>query len=257
MEFVDLAEAKQRTGLKLVVVAGIPSPWGEAAKSILHVKKIPFAAVPFVPGQSDGITAWTGCTNAPIAVYADEPPRSGWAEILVLAERLAPEPRLLPADPDERALCFGLCHELCGEMGFGWSRRLTGIHDAFTSDGKAGFSVPIAEYLAPRYGYRPDGAAEAHRRVLEVLRMLTRRLQAQKKAGSRYYLGDSLTALDIYSATFMVLIKPLPKEQCDIPDEVRQGLASIDPEIEKAADPILLEHRDAIYRDHLVLPLEL
>ena len=43
---------------------------------------------------------------------------------MLLAERLAPAPALLPADPASRALALGLAHELCGEAGLGWSRRL-------------------------------------------------------------------------------------------------------------------------------------
>ena len=34
VEFVDFEEARQRDGLRMVVVSGVPSPWGEAAKGL-------------------------------------------------------------------------------------------------------------------------------------------------------------------------------------------------------------------------------
>ncbi len=256
MQFVDLAEAKARSGLRLVTVGGIPSPWSEAAKGLVHLKKIPCVGVRFAPGQPE-LEAWTGCANAPVAVYEDESPRSGWAEILLLAERLAPEPRLIPADPGERALLFGLAHEICGEMGLGWSRRLCAIHQAIDSGGRIGFPLPIARYLAGRYGYRPDNEAEAKQRVVDVLGMLAQRLRAQRDAGSRFYLGDAPSALDVYSATFLGSLRPLPPELCPMPDGLREAFASIDPETEKALDPLLVEHRDRVYREFLELPLTL
>jgi len=68
--------------------------------------------------------SWTGQHNAPVVMHGSEKPRSGWADILLLVERLAPQPRLLPSDPGERALAFGLADEICGEKGLSWSRRL-------------------------------------------------------------------------------------------------------------------------------------
>jgi hypothetical protein len=56
-------------------------------------------------------------------MYNNERPRAGWAEILLLSERLAPNPSLLPKDAVDRALVFGLAHEICGEQGLAWSRR--------------------------------------------------------------------------------------------------------------------------------------
>ena len=44
-EYVSVAEAMQRGGLRMVVVGGVPSPWGEAAKGILHIKGIAWVAV--------------------------------------------------------------------------------------------------------------------------------------------------------------------------------------------------------------------
>ncbi|MEZ0308264.1 MAG: hypothetical protein ACAH21_10085, partial [Ramlibacter sp.] len=127
-EYVDIDAAIARTGLRMVVVGNVPSPWGEAAKGILHIKGIEWAAVRLAY-DSDALTAWAGPQrNGPVAIYNDERPRTGWAEILLLAERLAPTPPLLPADPAERTLAFGLAHEILGEQGLAWSRRIQMIH---------------------------------------------------------------------------------------------------------------------------------
>ncbi len=255
VEFVSVAEARMRDGLRVVMVGGVPSPWGEAVKGILHVKQIPYVACRMTP-EMPAVKDWTGHESAPIAVYAQEKPRTGWAEILLLAERLAPAPSLLPADPEERALCLGLCHEICGEEGLGWSRRLASIHASLTGEG-GGFAEGVARYLGPKYGYRPEAAAGARRRVVELLGLFAARLRRQREAGRDYLLGEALGAADLYLATFMALFKPLPPEQCPIPDALRAAFETLDDAIKAALDPVLLEHRDRIYARHLELPLTL
>ena len=124
MEFVDVETAKNSPGLRGAFVGGAPSPWGEAAKDFFHIKKIPYVRTRYLSGgDNTALVEWTGVDSGPAIMYENEAPRSGWAEVLLLAERLAPEPRLIPEDPAQRALLFGLAHELCGEMGFGWSMR--------------------------------------------------------------------------------------------------------------------------------------
>ena len=254
MEFVDFEQARQRPGLRLVTVPGVPSPWSEAAKGVLHAKKVPFVAVHLDTGNP-AFVEWIGQESAPVALLDDEPPRGGWAEILLLAERLAPAPRLVPQDAETRAVLFGLSHEICGELGLGWCRRLDGV--AAGIEGRGGFAKPIAEYLGRKYGYREGVGAEAHRRVIEILGMLSARLRAQREQGSVYYLGDALTAVDIYSAAFMGLLKPLPPEQCPMLEPIRAAFETLDDATARALDPILLEHRDRIYAEHLALPLSL
>jgi glutathione S-transferase len=251
VEFVELEEAKARGGLRMSCVAGVPSPWGEAAKGILFAKKIPWVGIRLAPGSTD-LVEWTGQASAPVALYEDEPPRSGWAEILVLAERLAPELPLVPEDCAERATLFGLSHEICGEMGLGWCRRLTGVADGL--EGRGGFSKGIAGYLGSKYGYRDGSGPEARQRVIDIVAMLAARLHEN---GSGYYLGDRLTVLDIYSAAFMVMFKPLPEAQCPMPAPLRAAFETTDEPTRKALDPILFEHRDRIYAEHLELPLTL
>jgi glutathione S-transferase len=254
VEFVSVEEAKTRSGLRVVMVGMVPSPWGEAAKGILYHKKIPYVAAR-LSMEGPAVKEWTGHDSAPIAVYENEAPRTGWAEILLLAERLSANPPLIPASPEDRALLFGLSHEICGEDGLGWSRRLSGVHRSLRGDD--GFPRSVAEYLGAKYGYRGDNGEPAGRRVIGLLGMFASRIARQRQRGSRYLIGDALTAADIYLATFMGLFAPLPNDVCPMPDVFRAGFTAMDDATRAAVDPILLEHRDEIYDKYLELPLTL
>jgi glutathione S-transferase len=253
-EYVSVEEAMKRGGLRMVVVGDVPSPWGEAAKGVLHIKGIEWVAVRLAY-DSEALKSWAGERSGPIAIYEQERPRSGWAEILLLAERLAPAPSLLPSDPAERAQVFGLAHEICGEGGLGWSRRLQLVHAGLQKAG--GFPERVAKYLGKKYGYSPEIGAASGRRMAELLGMLAARLKAQRKAGSRYYVGDSLSATDVYSATFTGMFRPLPPEQCKMDASTRAAFEARDPQTQAALDPILFEHRDMMYAEYLELPLSL
>ncbi len=251
---ISIEEARTRSGLRLVVLQGLPSPWSQAAKGILRVKQIDYALVHRKMSDPPGILEeWTGQAAFPAAMFDDEPPRSGWAEILLLAEHLAPQPALLPADPAERALCLGLCFELCGEMGLGWCRRLESIHVGMQQDPPA----PIATYLGDKYGYTPESGAQAPGRVRDVLGVLSDRLEAEQARGHRFLLGPSLSALDIYWATFCNLVSPLPPELLPLPEPMRPMFTSADPEVAEILARGLLAHRDFVYREYLELPVVL
>lgn len=255
IDYLSVADARGRDGLRLVLSIGVPGPWGEAAKSIFHAKGIPFAAVAQVPGMpNEDLVEWTGHANAPVAVYDSETPRAGWAEILLLAERLAPEPRLVPVDAAERALMFGLSHEICGEQGLGWSRRLMMI-DALLAP-ETGVAGRLAgETLGARYGYTKAAAAAAPQRVAALLGMLSKQLARQKDAGRDFLVGASLSAVDIHWAAFAVMFEPLPAEDCPMPEYLRGWYTNVGPVVAAALDPLLLAHRDRIYRSYLQLPM--
>src|ERR1700758_1249755 len=106
-QYIGVDEARSRKGLRMVVVGQVPSPWGEAAKGILHIKDIPWVAVRLAY-DSEQLDKWAGQRSGPVAIYENERPRAGWAEILLLAERLVPSPALLPPATGDRALAMGL-----------------------------------------------------------------------------------------------------------------------------------------------------
>ncbi len=259
MDYIDVAEAAGNTGLRLVLTAGVPGPWGEAAKGVFDVKKISYTAVRQEGGQqNDELRAWTGYDNAPQVVYKNERPRIGWSEILFLAERLESTPALVPADPRARASMFGLLHEIASEMGFAWCRRLQLFRPILELPAGAAPAalVESVSRMAAKYGYSAERAAIADVRVVEILELLSETLRDQRDRGSDFLVADALSAVDIYWATFAAMIEPLPPDQCPMDDMLRGAYTIKDAKTLTAADPILLEHRDRIYENHLKLPLD-
>jgi hypothetical protein len=252
--WIDVATARAAPGLRLVLTRGVPGPWGESAKAIFHAKGIPFARVAQTPaGDNDALRAWTGRDDAPVAMWNDEPPRHGWMDVALLAERIAPDPPLVPRDVDERARVFGLGRELCGELGLGWCRRLMLVHQLK----KLAPDLPIGGYLGGRYGYDAAQAEAAPQRVADIVAAFARQLASQRERGRRYLVGERLSVLDLWWAAFAAMLDPLPEELCPMRPELRGSYVVRDPVIRAAIDPALMEHRDSIYRDHLELPVDL
>ncbi|MCP5111120.1 MAG: hypothetical protein GY953_09815, partial [bacterium] len=223
MDYLDVEEARHRPGLRLVLSAGVPGPWGEAAKGVFQVKGIPYAPVRQIGGMDNpALRDWTGQDNAPIAIYENERPRSHWSDIVHLAERLEPEPALIPSDPEARIEMFGLLHEISGEQGFLWCRRLMMLAGM---KGDAAAALPdfmrgIVQNLADKYGYTEATARTASGRVTQIMEFLSGRLLAQKRRGSAYLVGDDLSAADIYWATGSAMLEPLPAEVCPMPEPI-------------------------------------
>jgi hypothetical protein len=88
-------------------------------------------------------------------IYNDERPRSVWSDQLFLAERLQANPTLVPSNIEDRVLMFGLSNELCGENGFGWSRRLMLIDSVVGDPQAADEAKRECSPLAPSMATRP------------------------------------------------------------------------------------------------------
>ncbi len=65
-----------------------------------------------------------------------------------------------------------------------------------------------------------------------------------------------MIALDIYWATFATLLTPLPHEINPMQNGLRRLYTNTDPVIQAAVRPILMEHREMMYRDHPETPLD-
>jgi len=258
MRFVSLEEARAARGLRLVVTAGVPSPWSETAKGCFDVKGVDYVAVRLTPRDADTRT-WTARHNAPVAMYDDEPPRSGWAEIVALAERIGPDVPIVPRSPrsprsqEERIEMWGLAQEILGEGGLVWSLRIEAIHAGLASDGARGFPVRAARYLGAKYGYDPAVVDDARARIATTLRMLAARLGD----GRRYLVGGALTAADICLAAAVGVLVPLPEANCPMLPDFRRTYETWSPEIMGVVSPALIAHRDHLYRQHLALPVAL
>jgi glutathione S-transferase len=251
--YVSITQARAASGLRMACLRGVPSPWTEAAKGIFHVKGLACQyAAQSKEDPDNALVAWAGEVGVPVIAFENEKLRTGWAEILLLAERLKPEPALIPARAEDRAMLFGLAHEICGEMGLGWAYRLLMIQQSLGHNSETGFPSNIANYLAGKYGFNPTHTKVAKARVLDLLRMFSERI-----AGKRYLLGNSLTALDIYWATFANLIMPLPEAQLPAAPMIRAAYTCHDADILGAVSDELraLQHR--VYETHLELPVPL
>ena len=248
VSYVDLETARAAGGLRLVTLAGVPSPWAEAAKGIFHLDQVPFVAVKLGP-KDQALKEWARADNAPVAIYENEPQRTGWAAILELAERLSPAPTLIPKNVEYRVRHYGLCHEVMGEGGLQWSSRLLSVHAGITSNGERGFHPRAAAYLGARYGYREEKIDETKKRFEEGAALLVKTLGARD-----YYIGEAPTALDVYSAAALNTLVPLPNEVCPIAPPIRAAFESMSVEYKDMLAP-LAAHRDRMYERHLGLPI--
>jgi glutathione S-transferase len=266
-EYVPIAQARRMSGMRLVLGAyAVPGPWREACKALFHVKGIPYASVRTsdegasdldlgMGGTQSELIAWTGQASAPVAIWNDERPRSSWIDQLNLAERLAPEPALIPADISSRMRMFGFINEIAGENGLAWSKRLLMTDGPLKSLPPGDPARPFWETLANKYGYDAAVAARATSRIVGILAALDAELAAHKARGNRFLMGERLSALDLYWATFCGLFKPMPPDRCPMATAYRAAYSNDDPDIERVLTPALLAHRDFIYEQYLELPI--
>src|SRR2546429_7644296 len=190
LQYRGFEEIIDHPGLRIVLVKGMPSPWGQAAKTIFEIKGLDYVAAPWLPGEpNDNIVAWGGEASAPIVAWDKEKPINRWIDILYLADRLAPKPSLIPSDATQRAFMIGLSHEICGQMGIGWNRRLQLFAPAYA----AGSPPPNIALMGSKYGYDEDAAKAAGERIAGSLNALAQQLKAQYERGVRYFIGDSLS----------------------------------------------------------------
>lgn len=260
-QFLTVEEGRAAHGVRLVLTAGAPGPWGEAIKGMLHVKGIPYVRVrQEAGGTNDALMAWTGVRNAPQLIAEDDRSISAWRDLIDFAERRESEPHLVPDDSDDRMLMFDLIEALAGEGGFAWNRRLLlfkPIMDIVAQSEEPNPAFAPVQRMAAEYRYSEEAAALASKSAAAVLSRIASQLGQQRAAGKRHLIGDALSALDIYWATFAALVSPLPDELCPMPDYLRQSYGNVDEHVAAAVVPELLEHRDFVYREYLELPVSI
>ncbi|HAK52232.1 MAG TPA: hypothetical protein DCM54_10080 [Gammaproteobacteria bacterium] len=247
MKCVDINQAVEADGLRIVIVKDMPSAWGVAAKAMIEYKALDCVYTHFIPRTDNkALRDWAGTHSAPVVAGNDQPPVNRWNDILLLLERIAPEKPLVPEDPKERIQMFGIGHELCGELGLGWNRRLDMTRPPEGTELSA---------LAKKYGFREPDVSLANGRVVALMQELASILKAQQVQGSDFFVGQSITATDFYWAAFSNFVAIQPPELCPMNPIARPYFEN--PEVKAAIDPILIEHRDRIMQNHFKLPLEL
>lgn len=253
MDYISVQEARALPGLRLVLTQGVPGPWGEAAKAILRARGVPFAAVGQIAAEeNEALVAWTGVRNAPVAVYNEEAPVTGYRDILMLAERLGSGPSLLPARAKDRFTCLGIASDLCGPLGFGWQVRLL-IFGAMFGGSAPSDLPPNVQALHRAYGFTPQALSAATQRAADILRGLDAML---KQSETGYLVGGQVSAADLYWACFSMMVAPLPADINPMPEQLRGLYASQVPEVVEALTPGLIAHRDRIYAEHIETPLD-
>lgn len=211
------------------------------------------------PREAAEYTAWTGADNVPAVRHGDEPVRTNWAEISALASRLAGPEVLLPTDPTARADAMGLLELIAGEDGLGWCARLAMIHTSLGSEGRHGFPLPVAQYLAKRYGYQasiePAGLRE---RVAHRLRVLDERLAARQAGGEAYLGGARASALDVYAAAFLTPLSVIDEAACpQLIPPLRLAFGTAHEMLGDLVPARLWEHRTMMFQRHMGWPIRI
>ena len=250
MEYISVTEAIEAPGLRLVLSAGVPGPWGESAKALLAYKGLEYQPVlQEGGGENAELLAWTGQTSAPVLVSDNLPAACHWLDLLMLLERLKPNPPLLPEDPMQRASPIGLCALIIGVDGFGWARRMSMIEPMMKLS-----PVPeLALRMAHKYGYSSDAFATAPARMRLICDALEEHLSHQD---GDYFFGARPGAVDFYWANFAGMIKPLAPALNPMPDWIRPIYTATDPEQQSCLLPALEAHRDMMYERHIATPLD-
>ena len=252
MKMLSIDELKNATGLRIVLVAGVPSPWSQAAKAMMEYKGLDYSAGLLMAGSAnEEVVAWAGVNSAPVVAWNDERPIDRWTDILFLLERLAPEPALIPEDASARADMFGMSHEINGEFGIGWNRRLL-MFAPIIDSGKA--PDPVLQ-MGAKYNYNKADAALATKRTVATLGMLDDRLSKQKARGSDYFIGDTPSALDFHWTAMSLLIEVISWETIPVAEELRPLFEQNDPTIKAAFTPVLREHRDRFFDQYFESPM--
>ena len=204
-KFITLEEsASMQKGTRVTFVPGVQAMFSEALKNLCYVKRVPLTRVlhPIMgvdektgEDRQAKLFELTSQTSLPTMFHDDERPRNVWIEQLALAERIGTKdsPKLIPDNFEHRVDMFGLCAVVLGEDGLTWNMRLL-----------------IDSPLAQKYGYSEEASSSAPEKISEVITLIDRRLEAQEKQGSRYLVGDALTAVDIYWATMSMTVLPVP-----------------------------------------------
>ena len=251
MQYMEPSEAQARSGLRLALTANMPAPYSMSARAILDVKQVPYIPVRQVGGGSNkDLVAWTGHRNAPVAMLDDEAPRTGWLDILNLAERIGQGPSLMPATQAHRMQLIAWTHELIGEGGWVWHMRLLMLGLGGEQRAQA---AAQKNPMYTDYGYSEVEHGKAKDSATAIMQGFAGFALEQLKK-SPYLIGDKLSALDIYWLYFSQIMQTLPDETCPMPGMLR---ASYDGASEACGYvvPELIEQRNWILAHHPQLPL--
>ncbi len=251
--FISLNEAAEMTeGTRITFMPGVQALYAEALKNICFAKQIAVIRALHPPMGIDKETGQdrqarlyelTRQTGLPTMFYEQERPRNVWTEQLALAERIGSSSRMLiPADFDHRVTMFGLCAVVLAEDGLVWNMRIL-------NDGA----------LSRKYGYSKAASDAAPEKIVQIIKVFDTHLSQQSERGSRYLVGDTLSAADIYWATMSMSITATPPEIMPVTKQ-NQGMLkyfaanSKRPEIAEVLSDRILDHQRYILTTYCETP---
>jgi glutathione S-transferase len=162
---------------------------------------------------------------------------------------------LLADDVTQRADQIGLIDVIAGEDGIGWNGRLAMIEASLASDGARGFPMPVAHYLAKRYGHNAGALARASGRIGHQLALLRDRLRG---SGGDYVCGARVSAVDVYLATFLTPVLEIGEQDCPaLAPALRHAFRAAHEAFGELVPDELRAHRRMMFERHLAWPIEL
>tara|TARA_S200000501_G_C20593664_1_gene642695 strand:- start:130 stop:771 length:642 start_codon:yes stop_codon:yes gene_type:complete len=186
----------------------------------------------------------TSQTSLPTMFHNEERPRNVWIEQLALAEEIGARdtPKLIPRDFKQRMEVIGLCALTVAEDGLVWNMRNL-----------------IDTPLGRKYGYSENASKEAPQKIGEIISLVDERLASQKAKDSKYLVGATVTAADIYWATMTMTVLSVPRE---IMPETRQNRGMLKyfeanskiPEIADALTQQISDHQQYILSTYCETP---
>ena len=113
--------------------------------------------------------------------------------------------------------------------------------------------------LARKYGYSDDASSKAPSKMAEIVKVIDRQLEKQQERGSKYLIGDKISAVDIYWSTISMTILPASLE---IMPKTKQNEGMLFffeanskiPEIKEVLTDRILSHRDYILKTYCETP---
>ena len=200
MKYLSVEEARKQSGLRLVLTAHMPGPWGEAAKAE-RAAAIDVARDPVAGG-------------------------AGWVRSFAHSDR-----------SDRARLDAGLLHRNL-RTGWLWLVATPGIDGAeYHATNPPSSGTYDMTRMTRSYGVNPETIARAPKRMVSIMNGLATQLHRQKAAGSDYLVGKQVSACDLHWAALSLFVSPLPPEECAMPDFMRENYTHLTPELAAALDP--------------------
>jgi glutathione S-transferase len=234
---------------------------------VLDVKQIPYRKVvhpPYShkdPQAQQELYEWTAQTSVPTMVYNDgsgkpDLVRNDWLNQLMLAEQIQPEPSLIPRDAGARVLMFGLSHEIMSPQGLMWNGRLCmrDLTDMSNLTPKQRDFFTPENFLGGKYSLNAKQRSPLDN-IRECLALLDDQLARNQAAGSRFFVGDALSALDIYWAYGSIMVRLLPHEEMPVMTINRDMYLGMNEALAHDVPERLLEHRNFIFHEFLACPM--